>query len=204
MVRNEISMKKSLLISVVIGLTSTALANALLWGTVGTVTCQGVPVATSKSDPFVGAFAQLISVGANGVIDPLVYSGNGVSGDDVVLDITFSYGGSFIGTKDGKFKFIDGGLVFSQSVYVRVYNEANENYNDGVSAAITGGVVRYYWESSIHTFVYDSAPTAFDDQWDFTGGSGAEVIPEPTTLLLFVIGGISAWFVRRKNRAFLE
>ncbi len=199
---------KKIVITILLGsFALSALANDLLWGSDSGFTVSdnsGALVATSKTDPLDGAFIQLISAGLNGVIDPFNYFGVGVSGDDVVIATSYSFGGSGLGVKDGKFKYIAAGFDASETdatVYVRVYNEANENYANGVAATITGGVVTHYWESALESFTWND--TGADTQWDFTGGANVQtttVVPEPATAMLLALGGGLAWLVRLKQR----
>ena len=197
-------MKKILVYIVLLGLTTASLANTLWWGTEpNTVSDQlGTLVPTSKTDGTVGAFAQLIWVGLDGNVDDFLYSGTGVSDDDSVIAITYSYGASGLGDKSGQFKILDSGLAENKQVYVRVYNAANPDYyTSGTSAVITGSSISYYWQSAVHSFTYSDVGA--NDEWNFTGGTNVQTtmaIPEPATFLLFGMGAMGAWLVRRKNR----
>ncbi len=197
-------MKKVLIFTLLLmGLALTSSANDLLWGSEpNTVSDQnGTLVPTSKTDGLWGAFAQLIWVGLDGDVDDFLYSGTGVTGDDAVISTTYSYGGSGLGDKSGQFKLINAGLSADALLYVRVYNTANSNYANGIAAVITGNTISHYWESATHSFTFDGIGA--DDQWNFTGGADVQTtqaVPEPATALLFGIGGLGAFIVRRNKK----
>lgn len=183
-------------------------ANTLLWGSdTNTVSDEfGNLVPTSKTNGTIGAFAQLIWVGLDGNVDDFLYSGTGVSDDDQVLAVNYSYGRDYLfGDNDGKFFDAPSGLSEDSQVYVRVYNAANPNYANGTNAVITGSDISHYWQSSVYSFDYIELGT--DDLWNFTGGTDVQTttaVPEPTTFFLFAMGGMGAWVIRRKNRLMTE
>ena len=198
---------------VLFGALSTTSANLLQWGSedyeITDVDGSDLPYSTTEGTN--GAFAQLIFAGANGTGD--IFATNqldttGVSGDDVVVDVTFSFGGPTLGSKVNHFKLINSSVDSTNengAYYVRVYNAANLAFDaDGTAAALEDLDVAdvndlYYWQSDLHTFTYSELGA--NDQWDFSGGSDRQttfaVVPEPATALIFGPGSMLLIALRR-------
>lgn len=157
----------------------------------------------SEDDGTVGAFRQLIWVGADGLVDAFVNSGTGITDDDWVVDVSYSYGKGIIGEWTNQFGYIATGFGAAESnnlYYARVYNAGNPDYASDTNAVIPVGATHYY-ESDTHAFAYQE--TGLDDDFDFSFGSDQQtltLIPEPGTLALFGIGLLTIAARRRLRK----
>ncbi len=80
----------------------------------------------------------------------------------------------------------------ADSVLLRLYNNANP------------GLATFKIDSAFQALanldnLAAPGPNALDVQFDFSSSTW-QAVPEPATFLLFGMGGIGAWLVRRKNR----
>lgn len=145
--------------------------NTLQWGETSNSIRNNVggDLPYSKTDGTVGAFAQLIWVGANGVADVFVPTGTGVSGDDMVVSVSFSCNSGLLDTNKFGFVVVPGFTAAQNgsNYYVRVFDHANPFYAMGVNAYVP--TMGYYWQSALRAFVWDEFGP--DDQWPFAGGS---------------------------------
>lgn len=207
-------MKKIIILLALVG--SVASANLLQWGNSEQIKDQNDTLLTTtfSGTATLGAFAQLVYTGAGATIDPYTDSGNGVSGDDVVVDIHFAYGingadvpvffqAGFIGT----FGLIDSDIdtaVENGNYYVRVFNGVNINYSDGNSAAVAGvETITHYWDSPVFNFSYSE--TNPNENFNFTSSGTPAVddwqaVPEPASMALIALGGVLTWLFNLKKR----
>jgi hypothetical protein len=161
---------------------------------------DGNPVAADQFDPTISAFAQLIFVGANSVIDSFVASGTGVTGDDVIIatmhagqnDFAFSAG--FF--PEQAFPAVSGPSS-TGNYYVRVFETPTPNFAAGIAANVP--TTGYYWESAIITFTYVPPPDV-NQAIDFApfGGQTLTLVPEPGVLAMMGLGLFGLATVRRR------
>lgn len=187
-----------------------AMQRQLFWGSdTNKVTGEsGQSLPYSETTGSGGAFAQLIWVGPDGAKDPFDASDpDGTGGDDVVVDISYSYGAVTPGTKSNQFSLVGVPLVDigaaqnNSNYYVRVYNGANPNYGVGASPITGVTSITYYYESDTHAYQHsDTTP----DEWNFTSGENKQTItpvPEPTTMGLMAVGALALVASRRRRKS---
>ncbi|AKJ64420.1 hypothetical protein [Kiritimatiella glycovorans] len=199
---------------VVVGFSMVANANLVLqWGSGNhqIMNYNGANIPYSESDGTQGAFAQLINTGPDGTPDFFAtnqLSTTGVTDDDFVVSVTYSYGGPALGTQSNEFKLVDSTVdteAENGTYYVRVFNVANTAYvTKGTNALLSDLDYAdiddvYYWESATHTFTYSEL--GVPDEFYFTGGSDRQttfaVVPEPATALIFGPGSMLLIALRR-------
>lgn len=203
-------MKKFILVVAVAGFALSTHAD-LRWGNSGAISnfynlSGGAALAADQSQSSVGCFAQLIYAGLNGSADLFTTSGNGVTGDDVVVDTMFAGQDDFDATA-GIFptraaEFFPDNSTRNGDYYVRVYNAPNLDFAGlGTNAPVPGGAT-YYFQSEEHTYAYD-VQFGFPDNFDFApdGGRTTLPIPEPAALGLGVIGLISLRLFSSKRKS---
>lgn len=153
----------------------------------------------------VGCFAQLLWVGANGVIDSAYADGADGTGttDDLVVDtIWVGYG---VGGDDGYFSgtsIAEGGDIVEGRVYFgRVWNAPSPSYSDPNGTVPSGALVRY---QNSATWTYPSTQPTFDD-FDIAGAGNLNTtltplaIPEPGVLALVALGLIGLRLTRKQR-----
>jgi len=150
-----------------------------------------------------GAWAQLIYAGANATTNDFSFTGLGVSGDDVVIDVNYSANGTFMGWGPGKWSYQPAGTndIPNGNYYVRVYNSSNDNWAMDTNAPFPS-TATYYWQSQMHAYSY-TLPTDGVDQWNFTDAvAGIQTltpIPEPATFALISLG-LAVVGLRKRRR----
>jgi len=139
--------------------------------------------------------AQLIYTLSGNVNDAL--AGGGVSGDNVLWSsITLTEGGNTsafadFGSQNYTQAFISG------FVYARIFETSAANFGDW-----------YYYTTPIELvdIIGPTPPQTIEMNTDLINGNAidfgsnvAQVIPEPATALLFVLGSMGAWMARRNK-----
>lgn len=175
-----------------------------------------------------GTWMQLVSVGVDGKRDwagaalNTFYSGTNSSGvwqagDDVVL-ASFNYVEDGIVANDGDnyMTYAYGGLqsyvnaTFSATpVYARIFQDGTPNVGDwyAFTEILTPlNLVGTDFPQSLSlapttTLGIDDLATKLDPTTNSGIAGNAQVVPEPATLLLFGIGGMGAWLLRRRQQA---
>ncbi|NCC62401.1 MAG: hypothetical protein EOM12_16015, partial [Verrucomicrobiae bacterium] len=112
-----------------------------------------------------GCFVQLIWVGANATIDDAYNSGDGTSGDDVVVDYAWVGAGSAGGDNgwfDGRQVAEGGDVQDGRDYYLRTWTASASNYGAG---EVPTAATNFYGDSTPWTWTKTS-PTY--DQVDFT------------------------------------
>ena len=162
---------------------------------------NGVTQLVGGTDGSVGCFVQLLWVGANGIIDSAVNSGNGVgSSDDVVLD--WNYVGYGLEGADGMFnakQLTEGGnIVSNRDYFIRVWSAPASDFASGY---VPTSSTNMYGNSSVWT--YPSSSPSYDT---FDGTALADInttltaVPEPAMFGLAIVGLLSVRLFGRKRK----
>ncbi len=194
--------KVLLVVLLLIGICSLSYGDGINWHAVanylyyegGTVWLDG------SSDTSIGCFAQLLWVGANGVIDSAYNTGDGHgTTDDTVVDKWIVGGG--VGGADGWFdsaSVLDGGNVVSDRVFfARVWSAPASDYTAGnVPTSLTNKYL-----NSV-TWRYPKAlPTG--DSFEIAPSGPLQTtltpIPEPAVMGLALVGLIGLRWAARKR-----
>jgi hypothetical protein len=146
----------------------------------------------------------------NSTLAQLVYSLSGdvdrawigggfeVGGDNIVWDsVVLTEGSNTSEWADFLNRNYTQSFVFGY-VYARIFQNSSVNLNNW-----------YYYTTPIalSDVVFPNAPQSIEMNTDFVNGNAidfgsnvAQVIPEPATALLFILGSMGAWLVRRNNK----
>jgi len=140
--------------------------------------------------------AQLIYSLSGNVNDALV--GGGVSGDNVIWSqLVLTEGSNTSEWSDFAPQNYTQAFV-SGYVFARIFENSSINMGDW-----------YYYTTPIElsNVVFPNAPQSIEMNTDLVNGNAidfgsnvAQVIPEPATALLFILGSMGAWLVRRNNK----
>jgi hypothetical protein len=185
-------------------LTASAKAD-LAWYNTGAISnFNGVAVATDDTDPTIGVFAQLIHITSGAEASAIVNSGSGVSGFDVVWDVSFAGRGDDLHFENpGLFPLRTGVFGLENGYYyVRVFDAPQatlEDFNLGTNAPLPSSS-QYYWQSDAFSYTHNEVSPS---QFDFapSGGQTLTLIPEPNVLALIFIGAAGLAYARRKRAA---
>jgi len=158
---------------------------------------------THSTDNSIGVFVQLIRDVNNDGAAAISGTGTGVSGDDVVYAVAWfgsdgqtvppAYHGQWWNPTDGQ-TMIAGASEDGYSFYARVWDAPAASWN-GLSTAIDPSAM--YYQGPVWTYdndtpgqYYDMAPTAEGTTAGFSLGyvTTSQVVPEPTTLMLGLVG----------------
>ncbi|NCC50431.1 MAG: hypothetical protein EOM20_04360 [Spartobacteria bacterium] len=130
--------------------------------------------AYDKTNYLVGCFVQLINAGPDQTNNPAMWSGDGVTGDDVVIKK------GFMGQKDGYDGMMSGddyadgtnGVTY----YVRVWTASADDYENGI---IPLNPTNYYGDSYLWTYTTYNPPLPRENYFSFgkTGGVTAALTP---------------------------
>ncbi len=196
-------MKKILVAGLALfGAVATTFGNGLEW-TCGQNWCcysNGAPNYLKGSTlSSVGCLAQLLWVGPNGVIDPAQNSGDGATGDDLVIDKNFM--GNGVGGVDGYFnvnQLTEGGNIVSGRVYyIRLWSAPASDFASGLVP--TSPTNKY---ANSYLWTYPSSNPTFDT-FDGTATENLNTtlspIPEPAMIFLGLAGLISLRVFRRRK-----
>ncbi|HMP72155.1 MAG TPA: PEP-CTERM sorting domain-containing protein [Kiritimatiellia bacterium] len=160
---------------------------------------SGNPLPASETDPTAGAFAQLIQITLGSTPSSFVGSGNGTSGNDVVVQIQHAGQGDDL-FEPGIFPGLQYSVNVSGFYYVRVFDAPQltlSAWNQGVSAPIPSGA-GYYYQSAVFEYSHNEfAPTPIFD-FASAGGQTLNVVPEPTVVSLLAVGLAVFSGVRRR------
>ena len=162
------------------------------------------PVMSSWNDGSMGAFAQLIYLGANGDFDAAGKTGSGASGDDQVVAVSWVGRGTF-----------DSGFISSgsstytgdlaEAVYgVRIWSAPSPAFNVSNPLSPVPAGAGVYYGNSPKFFTTDSDPDVPPgaQPFNFAGNGFAttlQAIPEPAALVLLA-GGLAVLFRYRRTR----
>lgn len=162
------------------------------------------PLFGIKGSSDVSAFIQLIYAGANENIDTIVASGNGVTGDDVV--VATSYIGANLPGSSGStshYGRVNGGTFTDDIVggyyYVRAWTAPSPDFDSGL---IPASLTNYYGNSALFLAEPGHEPPAPPQDFNFGGAGGfstAISVPEPGTALLVCAGLLLCAAARRTS-----
>ncbi|MFA6172465.1 MAG: PEP-CTERM sorting domain-containing protein [Kiritimatiellales bacterium] len=113
------------------------------------------------------------------------------TGDDTWTGIEFNWGGvgvdgfAYVVTPGGDTTY---GLLQNDKTYSVIFNSSS------FATATRWAVI------DDSTTIVNYGPTGFDYDAGGTVAGDWQVVPEPATFLLFGMGGMGAWMVRRRNR----
>lgn len=109
-------------------------AGGIQWGAWSLYDQTTTNLLTGGSDENTGSFVQLVWVGPNGIIDDATNAGDGTTGDDVVVDI--SYVGSGAGGDNGWFdgQTVDegGAVQDGRGYYLRTWTQPASDFANGL------------------------------------------------------------------------
>ena len=164
---------------------------------------DGSTYLTGDTDSSVGCFAQLIWVGANGIIDTAQNSGDGVMGDDVVVDYWYVGAGSAGGDDgwfDSAFVSVGDSVISNGYYYARVWSAPSSDYSAGL---VPTSATNYYANSTLWQFPQVDEVA---DQFEINPGTSGQLsttlspVPEPAAFGLAIIGLVGLRFFGRKRK----
>jgi len=221
---------RKILPSLLATLAATSSFAAINWQTTtGGVTIKnidGVTPLVAGRDDAVGYFVQLIFAGANGIIDPVntTVGSNGVSGDDVVIDVSWIGNGLSSTPPAGVLgQQTEGGtvpvtLAPNNRLFVRAWNAPWSGAVVGTTAAlqlqtsdgtesaaiVTASPTLAYGNSALQALspTYSAIDTVVFNIESFSTDTLVNV-PEPTTAALLSMGfaGVTMALKRRRQRS---
>jgi hypothetical protein len=192
-------MKKILALLLIALLTFSASAN-FIWSGGGLVNFNDVLLPASETDPTVGAFVQLIMITNGSVASAFVNSGNGTSGNDIVVQA------SYLGQGDDLFEpGLGSGFYYfegASSFYVRVFDAPQATLGDWDSGSLGAPIPvnsQYYFQSHVYSYNFNPlAPTSTDFNISEFGNKTINVVPEPGVLAMMGLGLFGLATVRRR------